>query len=366
MQLGALLPAVAAMRDSTLRSSTGASTGEWRVGVRSAATIPIAAGQELRFSNMRLRRLGANASESRSGLDRGTGILHLLLQIGGSSTAISSSRRAQLAQGDWLVCVGERPPKLESAGDADQLVLTMPRSVLQRCDLAATDFVHVLAEASGIGRLVGCFVQSMARTVTAIDRTRHADLAGAAAQLIKIALAEHLPRSTRVSLAETTSARVKQQILKNLRDPELSLEGLAEAIGCTKRCLHKAFEYEEHTLSEFIWNSRLDQCREEILDSKNLHCPLTAIAFSWGFNSAAHFSRVFRARFSISPSQMRKRAHLHEARLFGPSADLAIPVLASRETFPGGNQKLHRRRVHSLLDKQAIGFFANISSCEVQ
>jgi AraC-like DNA-binding protein len=35
---------------------------------------------------------------------------------------------------------------------------------------------------------------------------------------------------------------------------------------------------------------------------------VTDIAFSWGFNDAAHFSRAFRARFGCSPRALRAQA----------------------------------------------------------
>jgi len=36
---------------------------------------------------------------------------------------------------------------------------------------------------------------------------------------------------------------------------------------------------------------------------------VSEIAFSWGFNSAAHFTRAFRAKYGMAPSEYR-RMHL--------------------------------------------------------
>nr|WP_291557272.1 helix-turn-helix domain-containing protein [Comamonas sp. SCN 65-56] len=35
---------------------------------------------------------------------------------------------------------------------------------------------------------------------------------------------------------------------------------------------------------------------------------VSEIAFAWGFNDAAHFSRAFKNRFGCSPRDMRARA----------------------------------------------------------
>jgi len=35
---------------------------------------------------------------------------------------------------------------------------------------------------------------------------------------------------------------------------------------------------------------------------------VSEVAYSWGFNDPAHFSRTFRSRFGISPTQCRRQA----------------------------------------------------------
>ncbi len=49
---------------------------------------------------------------------------------------------------------------------------------------------------------------------------------------------------------------------------------------------------------------RLEHCRKELScygPSKNI----TEIAYRWGFNDSAHFSRSFKNRYGISPKQYR-------------------------------------------------------------
>ena len=36
---------------------------------------------------------------------------------------------------------------------------------------------------------------------------------------------------------------------------------------------------------------------------------ITDVAFSWGFSSSSHFSRVFRNYFGIAPSSIHKTQH---------------------------------------------------------
>jgi AraC-like DNA-binding protein len=58
------------------------------------------------------------------------------------------------------------------------------------------------------------------------------------------------------------------------------------------------------TISDYIWRARLQNCRQELetLGGKTI----TDVAFSWGFSSSSHFSRVFRKYFGIVPSSIIK------------------------------------------------------------
>jgi len=49
----------------------------------------------------------------------------------------------------------------------------------------------------------------------------------------------------------------------------------------------------------------LDAARRDLCDPGLAASSVSRIAFSWGFNDAAHFSRAFRARFGCSPRELR-------------------------------------------------------------
>ena len=61
------------------------------------------------------------------------------------------------------------------------------------------------------------------------------------------------------------------------------------------------------TVSDYIWRARLLNCRQEL--ETQYHKTITDVAFSWGFSSSSHFSRVFRKYFGIVPSSIHKAQH---------------------------------------------------------
>jgi AraC-like DNA-binding protein len=92
-----------------------------------------------------------------------------------------------------------------------------------------------------------------------------------------------------------------------LRDPELSIDQISVALGCTKRYLHMLFSDRGMTVSDYIWRARLQNCRHELETQAGK--TITDVAFSWGFSSSSHFSRVFRKYFGIVPSSIHKTQH---------------------------------------------------------
>ncbi|MDZ4212618.1 MAG: helix-turn-helix domain-containing protein, partial [Methylotenera sp.] len=51
---------------------------------------------------------------------------------------------------------------------------------------------------------------------------------------------------------------------------------------------------------------RLEKCRKEILEYP--YEPLSVIAFKWGFNDMSHFSRAFKKRFGMRPTELKRYA----------------------------------------------------------
>jgi AraC family transcriptional regulator, positive regulator of tynA and feaB len=101
--------------------------------------------------------------------------------------------------------------------------------------------------------------------------------------------------------------RAQGFINEHLRDPDLSIDQISAALGCTKRYLHMLFSERGMTVSDYIWQARLQNCRQEL--ENQCGKTITDVAFSWGFSSSSHFSRVFRKYFGVVPSSIHKAHH---------------------------------------------------------
>jgi AraC-like DNA-binding protein len=102
--------------------------------------------------------------------------------------------------------------------------------------------------------------------------------------------------------------KIKQIINQNLQTPDLCVGRLAKQFGFSIRYIQRLFSEGDCTVSKYIRRQRLEGCKKQLADPAWLNRGITEIAFNWGFNSSAHFSRVFKEQYGISARDYRKQA----------------------------------------------------------
>jgi AraC-like DNA-binding protein len=100
-------------------------------------------------------------------------------------------------------------------------------------------------------------------------------------------------------------ARIMAFIEDQLGDPDLGPERIAAAHYISTRYLHKLLHDEGRTVAGWVRTRRLEQCQRDLRDPRLAGQPVSAIGARWGFPDAAHFSRVFRAKYGSSPREYR-------------------------------------------------------------
>ena len=83
-------------------------------------------------------------------------------------------------------------------------------------------------------------------------------------------------------------------------------EDIASHLGIKKRYLYALFSEQDKSLHTLVRDKRLERCHATLQDSSMASLSITEIAFRWGFSSTAHFSRVFREKYSMSPRDFRQ------------------------------------------------------------
>lgn len=145
---------------------------------------------------------------------------------------------------------------------------------------------------------------------TYADQMMHR-LAGCLANLLAVSMVTAHPDQPAYLAAQSpTLNRVRDVIHNNLADPELDCTKIARKVGLSVRQVHAVFSSTGTTVMRYIWQKRLEKIAIELENQSLAHKPVSTIAFEWGFNEAAHFSRQFKAHFGIPPSKYRASPHL--------------------------------------------------------
>ncbi|WP_333777500.1 helix-turn-helix domain-containing protein [Streptomyces sp. IBSBF 3136] len=247
-----------------------------------------------------------------SARDRGE-FLFVGLRGGGPALLQEPSVDGVLAPGDICFYDAHRPPSLDLPEQARTKTFLLSRDLLGLADRDLHRITGVpVSRDSRMGSLLSPFLSDLADTaVTA--RSAVADmLAWNAVNLLATLAAEHLREQGRpADDRSSTVSRILRFIDLNLGDADLSPDRIARAHHISVRYLHKLFADEGTTVGRRILQRRLEECRRELADRSRGTRTIAAVAGRWGFASATHFSRVFRATYGLTPREWRDSAAQH-------------------------------------------------------
>jgi len=232
-------------------------------------------------------------------------------QTYGVSYFQQDSRRIDVMPGDCLAYDVSCPHEIVSPALTRHEVVIVPKDLLQeRGFRLAKMSPRKLSARSGTGRIAYDFVHATFDEASKLSPSSASGVADSLIDLLLLPLREADAMFDRVG-PEAMYVRAQAFIREHLRDPDLSIDQISAALGCTKRYLHMLFSDRGMTVSDYIWNARLQHCRHELETHGGK--TITDVAFSWGFSSSSHFSRVFRKYFGVVPSS------IHKAQLNHPS-----------------------------------------------
>jgi len=233
------------------------------------------------------------------------------VQTQGVGAVVQDGRRAVLHQGDFALYDTTRPYDLIFEKPFQQYVLVLPGAAL-RSQLrdAQTLTARRVSGARGAGQIMISMIRTLGAEIDTLepasasavaDGVNHILLAG----LSTLGCATPQPEARLMALHRE---QIKQYVRERLRDPLLSVARMAADLRLSASTLHRVFADEPCSLSNWIWGQRLDAIQRELCDPRASARSVSEIAFAWGFNDAAHFSRAFKKRFACSPRDVRAGA----------------------------------------------------------
>ncbi|MEC3953104.1 AraC family transcriptional regulator [Nocardia sp. CDC153] len=89
-------------------------------------------------------------------------------------------------------------------------------------------------------------------------------------------------------------------------DPRLTVLGVAEQLGVTRRQLERAMRLSGTTPHGFLLSTRLDQAVKRLSDPRNCRRTIADIAYESGFSALSAFNRAYREKYGVPAGQLRR------------------------------------------------------------
>ena len=198
----------------------------------------------------------------------------------------------------------------------DSTVVRIPRGVLARRIRITRDVVNRPVPLATPGApdsvadaaLLDAFVREIVRigpsklspAAAAIVREQMIDLTA----IVLGNLVGAMPRLGAAARFGTLKLRVF--IESQLTNPDADARSITAGAGVSESHANRLLALEGTSIRRLLIERRLNKCREMIEDPRHVHRSISDIAFFYGFRNLSHFSRIFKGRFGLSPSEHRR------------------------------------------------------------
>jgi len=222
---------------------------------------------------------------------------------------VSNQHGSKVAQaGDFVVTRSMTPFFIECQTDDEQvhevLHIIVPTHVLRAyiSDEVATGFA-VSAERREFAIAENILINLLEDDGQLAPDTAEI-LVGSALSVISHAIRD---RNVCGRLRQTVSDRRLQEVLRyievHLSNPSLSTAMVANGCGISPRYLSFLLKHHGTSFSTLVWEQRLKKAKSWLSASSDVS--ISEIAYSVGFKSPAHFSRMFKRVFDMNPREYR-------------------------------------------------------------
>jgi AraC-like DNA-binding protein len=232
------------------------------------------------------------------------------VQTSGQMRVVQDGRQTLVTPGNLVLCDSRRPYALQISEGSQSVWLQFPRQeLLARIGSSSPFVAHAVSGWTGAGALFLALARALPNRIAEFGAFESPEIASHTLDLLALTLNGSIGVQSRVSSSGTiTAQRLKLAIKRHLRDPALKPSHAAALGRITVRHANRLLAAEGISLERFIYSERLERCRAMLQDRKFDTLTISQIALSWGYNDLSHFSRTFRARYGLSPSEFRKHA----------------------------------------------------------
>ncbi len=234
--------------------------------------------------------------------------------IAGSGRLTHGGRTPGYGSGHLVVADSSRPIDVTIRASPEEwssVVATVPRALLPLPERIVRPLVGVpIPSGAGGAAVFGRWITDLHRRAYEFTPRDVPTLASVTADLLTSVIgrclaAEHaVPPENRMSALR---AETRTFVERNLADPRLTRQAVADAHHISLRLLQQLFAEDDTSPAAWIRHRRLERCRADLADPRLAGYPIQTVAARWGLTDPADFSRLFRAAYGMTPRDYRHR-----------------------------------------------------------
>lgn len=233
----------------------------------------------------------------------------LIVQTAGRSVLSQSGRTVDVGGRHIVLYDPTRPYLLANRTAVRLLLLQVPRMALGSSILRRLKEPFAIPEqAAGLNRVLTSMMASAFCEIDTLDTAMRRVIGETMTGLVR-GLASGAGDATPPATPplELLMHRIESYVADNLAEPDLGVHMIARRMGCSERYVYRAFETRATTPADYIWSRRIERAAQRLSQAPDRPGMISRVAFDMGFSSSAHFSRAFRSRYGMTPSEWQKR-----------------------------------------------------------
>lgn len=255
---------------------------------------------------------------------------HYMVQlfVTGSLEGDCEGQSISVSSGD--ICVLDLARGLHTrVRDGSTMTVSLPRERVDKLNGGVSLHGTVLKAGLPLTRLLSEFITSLSQVGRDLDPADVPAIEEGAVMLLASGLARHAPAQDPV-LSQVLRRRVLGFIDANLAEADLGPALLVRYFRVSRAHLYRMFA-KEGGVAAVVRNRRLDAAYRELRGSGTGTRSIAETALRLGFSDNSQFSRAFKARFEMTPSEVRRENNplIRDPRLADVHAALGFHIRAT-------------------------------------